>query len=93
MRALLGLAAVVLLLAVCGWITFSWNGNRASVNVETEKIESDTERIVDEGQELLEEAGDEVPTRDEVVVPATEEGEPASQPPLTEESAELERRE
>lgn len=94
MRALLGLAAIVLLLAVCGWITFSWNGNRASVNVETERIESDTEQIVDEGQELLEKAGREAPTRDESVTPTNEEGIPAAPlSPVTEESAELERRE
>ena len=61
MRALLGLAAVVLLLTVCGWITFSWNGDRASVNVETDRIESDTEGIVEEGRELLEAAGRDAP--------------------------------
>jgi hypothetical protein len=54
MRVLIGLVAVVLLLAVCGWITFSWNGNRASVNVETEKIEEDSQHIVDEGRDLIE---------------------------------------
>lgn len=93
MRALLGLVAVVLLLAICGWITFSWNGNRASVNVETERIESDTKRIVDEGQDLVEKAGNEIRRADEPDA-TSDDGEPAlSVPAPAEESVELERRE
>lgn len=73
MRALLGLIAIALLLAICGWITFSWNGNRASVNVETEKIESDTERIVDEGQEVLDAVSREVSDGDTSPEPEADE--------------------
>src|SRR5215831_1644694 len=56
MRVLIGLALVVLLLAVVGWITFSHNGARTSINLETSQIKHDTSEMVDSGKTLLENA-------------------------------------
>ena len=86
MKTLIGLAAVVLLLTVCGWITFSWNGDRASVNVETDRIESDTEGIVEEGRELLEAAGRETPPNQDPInqnAGPSDDVPPAETPPAT----------
>jgi hypothetical protein len=55
MRGILICALFVLILAAVGWITFSWSANRASVNVETEKIQRDTEHIVESGKTLVKE--------------------------------------
>ena len=99
MRALLGLIAIVLLLAVVGWITFSWNGDRASVNVETDKVERDTQGLVDEGRDLFEAATQNSATRDgeaDVEAPPTAEPDPdLDQPvePAAPDPGDLERRE
>lgn len=88
MRVLLGLVAIVLLLAVCGWITFSWSGDRASVNVETEKIETDSQHIVDESRDLIEG----VSKQDDPAVPGEETPAEAADPVLQPSESELERR-
>jgi cytoskeletal protein RodZ len=56
MRVLIGLALVVLLLAVIGWVSFSHNGARTSINLETSQIKHDTSEMVDSGKNLLENA-------------------------------------
>jgi hypothetical protein len=56
MRVLIGLALLVLLLAVVGWVTFSHNGARTSINLETSQIKHDTNEMVDSGKNLLENA-------------------------------------
>jgi hypothetical protein len=89
MRVLLGLVAIVLLLAVCGWITFSWNGDRASVNVETEKIETDSQHIVDEGRDLIEGAS----TTDNPEIPRDETPAETQEPVLEPSPRSMERRE
>lgn len=91
MRVLLGLIAVVLLLAVCGWITFGWNGDRASVNVETEKIEEDTRHIVKEGRDLVE--GVSQQDAGEPTIPQRDEEEALEAPADANDVDELERRE
>jgi hypothetical protein len=60
MRALLILAAVVLLLAVAGWITFSSDAGRSSINLETEEIREDTGEVMRSGSELLQKAEEEI---------------------------------
>lgn len=60
MRALIILAALVLLLAFAGWITFSNDPARTSINVETDKIREDTRQAMDQGAELLRDAEQEV---------------------------------
>lgn len=60
MRAIIFLAVVVLIMVLVGWISFSSQPGRSTINVETQKIESDTERIVESGKNLVREAGDAV---------------------------------
>lgn len=60
MRLLLILAAIVLLLAVAGWITFSSDSGRSSINLETDEIREDTGEMMRSGSELLREAEGEI---------------------------------
>lgn len=53
MRAILILVVIVLLMAMAGWLTIARNGGRTSINIETQKIERDTERAVDRGKAVL----------------------------------------
>jgi hypothetical protein len=53
MRVILILVVIVLLMVMAGWLTFGRNGGRTSINIETQKIERDTERAVDRGKEVL----------------------------------------
>lgn len=55
MRALIGVVLLVALLAVVGWVTFSTEPGRTSVNVETEKIERDIQGFKDSAREAGEE--------------------------------------
>ncbi|QDV80246.1 hypothetical protein [Botrimarina mediterranea] len=55
MRAIIAIVALVLILALVGWVSFSTEPGRSSVNVETEKIERDIEGI----SESVEDASDE----------------------------------
>lgn len=57
MRAILLLAAVVLVLAFAGWISFSKSSDRSSINLETQQIKQDTDRALESGSALLREAG------------------------------------
>jgi hypothetical protein len=60
MRALILLVAIVLILALVGWITFSKGPDRASVNIESDRIRHDTKQVLDSGGQLLHKAGDKV---------------------------------
>jgi hypothetical protein len=60
MRVLLILAAIVLLLAVAGWITFTSDAGRSSINVETDEIREDTGEMMRSGSELLRDAEQEI---------------------------------
>jgi len=60
MRALILIAAVVLIFALVGWISFSKGPDRASVNLETGAIRQDTQQAMQKGGELLRKAGDRV---------------------------------
>ena len=60
MRAIIFLAVVVLIMVLVGWISFSSQPGRSTINVETQKIEQDTEKIVESGKNLIREAGDAV---------------------------------
>ena len=65
MRALILLAAIVLVLMFIGWISFSKGPDRTSINIESDKIRQDTKQIMGSGAELLHKAGDEVETKAE----------------------------
>ncbi len=56
MRALLVVVLIVLLLALGGWLVFDFSGNRAAVEVRTEKIQEDTNRVLENAKETLHKA-------------------------------------
>jgi hypothetical protein len=60
MRVLIILVAVVALLALAGWITFSNDPGRSSINLETQEIREDTSEALHKGSNLLKEAEGEV---------------------------------
>jgi hypothetical protein len=72
MRVLIIFAAIVLLFALIGWITFSSDQGRSSINLETNEIREDTGELMHEGSELLQDAQQEVSPSDAPNEPATE---------------------
>ena len=56
MRVLIILAAILVLFALVGWITFGNDAGRSSINLETEEIRKDTSEMMNKGSELLEDA-------------------------------------
>lgn len=60
MRALILLAAIVLILALVGWISFSKGPDRASINIESDRIRQDTKQVMESGAQILHKAGDKV---------------------------------
>jgi hypothetical protein len=65
MRALIILAALVAILALVGWITFSSGPDRSTINLETQEIREDTGEALHRGSELLREAEGEVSPAEE----------------------------
>jgi hypothetical protein len=53
MRSLIIAVLLVLVLVLVGWVSFHYSGHRASVTLETERIEQDTSRLIDEGREAV----------------------------------------
>jgi hypothetical protein len=60
MRILILLIALVVVLALVGWVTFSDEPGRSSINIETEEIRQDTGEVMHEGSELLQDAEEKV---------------------------------
>jgi hypothetical protein len=60
MRVLIVFAALVLLFALIGWITFSNDQGQSSINLETNEIREDTSEMMHQGSELLKDAEQEV---------------------------------
>jgi hypothetical protein len=60
MRGLILLAIIVLVLALVGWITFSTGPERASINIESDRIREDTKQVMESGAQVLHKAGDKV---------------------------------
>lgn len=60
MRVLILLAAIVLVLALVGWISFSKGPDRASINIESDRIRQDTKQVLESGGQMLHRAGDKV---------------------------------
>jgi hypothetical protein len=60
MRALILLAAIALVLALVGWISFSKGPDRTSINIESDRIRQDTKRVMESGAQVLHKAGDKV---------------------------------
>ena len=60
MRVLILLAAIVLVLALIGWISFSNGPDHASITIESDKIRQDTKEVMESGAQVLHKAGDRV---------------------------------
>jgi hypothetical protein len=60
MRVLILVVALFVLFALVGWVTFSSESGRSSINVETNEIRQDTGEVLHKGSELLEDAEEEV---------------------------------
>jgi hypothetical protein len=58
MRAVILLAAIVLVLALLGWISFSKGPDRTSINIESGRIRQDTKKVMESGAEVLHKTGD-----------------------------------
>jgi hypothetical protein len=56
MRVLLFVAAIVLLLALVGWVSFTYGPGRSSINLETQEIREDTKELLQSGSEALQDA-------------------------------------
>jgi hypothetical protein len=54
MRAIIVLAALVLLLSLAGWVTFSDGPDRSSINIETEKAQEDTRQTLEKTEDAIE---------------------------------------
>jgi Tfp pilus assembly protein PilV len=66
MRAILIIAIVVLAMIALGWLSFHGGSDRATMTIETQKMEQDTERAVEKGREAIRDAKQEL--RDEPVI-------------------------
>ena len=60
MRGLLIVLGLLVIFALVGWITFSANDGRSSINLETDEIREDTGEVMKKGSELLKDAEREV---------------------------------
>lgn len=81
MRALLFIVAVVLILALLGWITFSSSPGKSSINIETQKIEQDTDQALEKSAEALQRAGESLDSTMESEPETTEQIEPQTPEP------------
>ena len=70
MRAIIGIALLVLVLGLVGWVTFDTTADRPGVHVETQKIEQDVKSV----SESVKEAGKAIQeeTQDREAPPAEE---------------------
>ena len=58
MRLILLLAAIVLLLALLGWVSVSSGPDRSSINIETDEIKHDTGELMESGADALRRTGE-----------------------------------
>lgn len=56
MRKLLIAIVLIVLLVTVGWLSFSYDGNRASVSLETAEMREDTEEALATGEAAIENA-------------------------------------
>ena len=53
MRGIIILALIVLAMGLAGWLTFGKNPGRATINIETDKIQRDTETAVENTERMI----------------------------------------
>ena len=78
MRAIIGIALLIVLLAFLGWVTFTSGPGRSSVNVETDKIEHDIQEFKDTVRDAGQEVRDNVSGHNTDAGPDTRPGERAA---------------
>lgn len=78
MRGLLIVLAVVVLMAVGGWLIFNFDDNRVSVEFNSEKAQQDTSEAVDKAGDAIRDAGEAIERAAESA------GEAASEEPAVE---------
>jgi hypothetical protein len=54
MRTLIILAAIVVVLALVGWVSFGHGPNRSSINIETDEIRRDADEALERTEEAIE---------------------------------------
>lgn len=54
-KTILILVCAVLTMALLGWLTFAYSPYQTTINIETHKIKSDTQRAIQEGEKALDE--------------------------------------
>jgi len=59
-RVLIIVAALLVLFALVGWITFSNDQGQSSINLETDEMRQDTSEMMNRGSDLLKDAEKEV---------------------------------
>lgn len=84
MRTIIVLAAAVLILALVGWVTFSFGPGRSSINLETDKVKQDTHDAMESGTELLDDAGQVIDPSDSPAEPAATRGDEGTASPPSE---------
>ena len=75
MRVILILIVAGLLMVLAGWLTIVNTGNQTSINIETKRIERDTDRALERGREALHNvergtSGAQQQTDEVIIVPA-----------------------
>jgi hypothetical protein len=63
MRFVLLLVLILVVCSLIGWISFSKGPGHASINIETDQIQTDADRAVESGAQLLKNAGQEIDNR------------------------------
>ena len=58
MRAVIILVVVILAMIALGWLTFRGGGDRATMTIETQKMEQDAGQAIEKGREAVREARD-----------------------------------
>lgn len=53
MRGIVILALLILVMVLAGWLTFGRNPGQATINIETDKIQRDTETAVENTERMI----------------------------------------
>ena len=53
MRGIIILALIILAMGLAGWLTFGSNPGRTTINIETDKIQRDTETAVENTEGMI----------------------------------------
>ena len=63
MRLVILIIVILVICSLIGWITFSKGPGHSSINIETDQIQSDAERAVQSGAQVLRNAGEQIDSR------------------------------